>query len=469
MKKHIQLFAILLLPFTISSCGSKKSTEENTKVTAKVIANVNIIDVRTGHISKGHVAIDSGKIQQILPVTEDESEVVEEAELINGEGKYLVPGLAEMHAHIPSVIWNDPQMEEILFLYLSNGVTTVRGMLGHPLHLELRAKVDSMEILSPRVYTSSPSLNGSTVTSPEMADKKIRQYKEDGYDFLKLHPGIQLPVFDQIVKTAQEVNIPFAGHVSTSVGIRHALESGYASIDHVDGFLEGLVPKSANVNPTENGFFGYNFTYKTDTSLIPELVQLSKENKVWVVPTQSLFTRWFSPIPADELANEPEMKYMPTEVIENWVKSKNELTQSKEYNSSQWEKFMDIRKQLIRSLNSNGYGLLLGSDAPQVFNVPGFSIQHELQAMVDAGLTPLEVLQIGTINPAKYFHQEGKFGEISKGASADLILLDKNPLGDISNMQDPAGVMVRGEWLSREMIDKKLKKIEEDKYSKSSP
>ncbi|GAB3652783.1 amidohydrolase family protein [Echinicola sediminis] len=450
----------------VSSCQNGATKEKEILSPLQVITNVNIIDVKSGKIRKSDVVVSADTIKEILDPGSSKS--WEEATLINGEGKYLLPGLAEMHAHIPSVMWNDPQMEETLFLYLSNGITTIRGMLGHPLHLELRARTDSMKLLSPRIYTSSPSLNGSTVTSPEMADEKIRQYKEEGYDFLKLHPGIRLHVFDQIVKTAKEVNIPFAGHVSTLVGIRHALESGYASIDHVDGYLEGLVPESKNVNPTENGFFGYNFTRLADSSKIDALVRLSKENQVWVVPTQTLFTRWFSPLPANELAGQPEMKYMAPEVIENWISSKQNLTENEEYNAEQWEAFIKLRKRLILSLHKNGQGLLLGSDAPQVFNVPGFSIQHELQDMVDLGLSPLEAIQIGTVNPAQYFGMEGKFGEIIAGASADLILLDQNPLEDIRHMQQPAGVMVRGQWLSREMIDQKLKEIE-NKYTTTSP
>ncbi|MBD8489962.1 amidohydrolase family protein [Echinicola sp. CAU 1574] len=467
MKKSLRACLVFFISATLISCQNGKSEQEK-KVysTATVITAVNIIDIHDGSISKGDVVIDSGRIKEILPNLPEKD--WEDGELINGEGKYLLPGLAEMHAHIPSVMWNDPQMEETLFLYLSNGVTTIRGMLGHPLHLELRTKAANNEILSPRIYTSSPSLNGNTVTSPEMAKEMVTNYQKEGYDFLKLHPGIRLHVFDEIVKTAKEVGIPYAGHVSTLVGIRHALESGYASVDHIDGFLEGLVPESAHVNPTENGFFGYNFTEKADPDLIAELAQMAKENKVWVVPTQSLFTRWFSPTPTERLAEEPEMQYMAKEVIENWVNNKNNLTESEDYDAGQWEDFMLIRKQLIKALHKNGYGLLLGSDAPQVFNVPGFSIQHELQAMVDAGLSPLEALQIGTLNPAKYFHQEGHFGEIIEGASADLILLDQNPLKDIKNMQHPAGVMVRGKWLSRETIDQKLKALS-DKFKEATP
>ncbi|WP_186758494.1 amidohydrolase family protein [Echinicola salinicaeni] len=460
MKCFLRLFMLLLTLQSLSACQGQDKEQSETNKNIQVITNVNLIDIRTGDIQKAQVIVENQKIKSIL---EPSTETVKNAVLINGEGKYLVPGLAEMHAHIPSVIWNDPQMEETLFLYLSNGVTTIRGMLGHPLHLTLREKADSMAILSPRIYTSSPSLNGNSVTTVEQAQTMITNFQKEGYDFLKLHPGIRLHVFDQIVKTANEVGIPYAGHVSTLVGIRHALQSKYASIDHVDGFLEGLVPESLEVNPSENGLFGYNFTSLADTSLIPELVQMSSENKVWVVPTQSLFTRWFSPIPADSLANQAEMQYMAPEVIENWTNSKVNLTEGEGYDPGQWEDFMHIRKLLIKSLHDNGHGLLLGSDAPQVFNVPGFSIQHELQAMVDAGLSPLEALQIGTINPAQYFNQVGKFGEIKEDASADLILLDKNPLEDIKNMEHPAGVMVRGRWINRDEIDQKLKFIS-DKF-----
>ena len=173
-----------------------------------------------------------------------------------------------MRNHIPPPTTSKERIAETLFLYLSRGVTTIRGMLGNPLHLELREKTAKGELLSPRIYTSSPSLNGNSVKTREEAIIKVTQYQKDGYDFLKIHPGIQRDVFDQVVETANAVGIPFAGHVPVDVGIRHALESNYASIDHVDGFLEGLVPASANVKANENGF------------------------------TQSLFERWYAPITA---------------------------------------------------------------------------------------------------------------------------------------------------------------------------
>ncbi len=420
-----------------------------------VVTDVNVLDISNGSFRKCHVIVYEDKFEEIKDI--DKTYDWGDAVLINGNGGYMIPGLSEMHAHVPPLEWDDPLMKETLFLYLSNGVTNIRGMLGHPAHLRLREKVEAREVLSPRFYTSSPSLNGNTVRTPEEAEEKVRAYAEAGYDFLKLHPGIRRHVFDQIVETANEVGIPYAGHVSNLVRIRHALENRYQTIDHVDGFLEGLVPSEEEVNPIENGFFGYNFTDLAVPGNIQELVAMSKENRVWVVPTQALFDRWFSPTPAEDLAAENEMKYISPETRDNWINSKNTLTGSDEYDEKKWERFNQLRYKLIKALHENGQGLLLGSDAPQVFNVPGFSIHHELQGMLDAGLSPLEALQIGSLNPARFY--EGNFGEIKEGLDADFILVKNDPLEDINNLREIAGVMARGNWLSEDFIREELEKI----------
>ena len=395
---------ILLLICTLSVISCLQ-TQEKISESAIVITNANIIDVTNGNVLEKHqIVIDSGKIHMIALEIKN---LEEYSTIIDGTGKYIIPGLAEMHAHIPPPSTKETRINETLFLYLSNGITTIRGMLGHPSHLVLREKAKSGEILSPRIFTSSPSLNGNSIKTIAEATEKVTKYKSDGYDFLKMHPGIKLDVFNQVVKTANEVRIPFAGHVPVDVGVHHAIKSGYASIDHVDGFLEGLVPKSENVDPNDNGFFGYNFTPLADTSAIDELVNLAKEHQVWIVPTQSLYERWFAPISADELLKDPEMKYMPVSTLENWKQRKNQYTvDNPKFNEAQWQQFNSIRRQLIKKLQENGHGVLLGSDAPQLFNVPGFSIHHEIAGMIGAGLSPLEILQSGTINPATYAGME---------------------------------------------------------------
>ncbi len=458
MFKKITLFLVVCT--LVSSCQEKQKTEEISP-TLILISKANIVDVQTGEIKTGqNIFIDSGRIKQInATAIEDISKY---KTVINAEGKYIIPGMTEMHAHIPQPPTSKERLEDVLFLYLANGVTTIRGMLGHPDHLVLREQVQRGEVLGPRIFTSSPSLNGNSVKTVEEATEKVTAYKKEGYDFLKIHPGIQRNVFDQVVKTANEVGIPFAGHVPVDVGIRHALKSKYATIDHVDGFLEGLVPESENVDPTANGFFGYNFTPLADISKIDELVQLSKDNEVWIVPTQSLFERWFSPVNVDSLLAEPEMKYMPKSTLENWRRVKIQSLENSDFKTAQWEQFDAIRKNLIKKLQDNGHGVLLGSDAPQLFNVPGFSIQHEMQGMVAAGMKPLEILQSATINPATFFDMENTFGEIKEGIDADLVLLSKNPMDDLKNYTDVSGVMVRGTWLSSTHIEERLKEIAEN-------
>ncbi|MEJ1223670.1 amidohydrolase family protein [Sediminicola sp. 1XM1-17] len=447
--------SILLGLGLLFSCSPLK---EKVGQSAIVFTNVNIVDVRNGTIlEKQQVVTDSGRIKSIQ---QSIANLEDYGTLIAGDGKFLIPGLAEMHAHIPQPPTSEERIEETLFLYLSNGITTIRGMLGHPSHLVLRDKSKKGKILSPRIFTSSPSLNGNSVPTKEEAIEKITAYKKEGYDFLKIHPGIQLGVFDQVVQTANDVGIPFAGHVPVAVGIRHALKSKYAAIDHVDGFLEGLVPESRKVDPTKNGFFGFDFTPLADPSNMDELVQLAKENEVWIVPTQSLFERWFAPIGSDELLQQPEMKYMPASTLADWKKRKDEYTgKDTNFDPQQWEQFTAIRRALIKKLQDHGHGMLLGSDAPQLFNVPGFSIHHEIEGMHTAGLSPLEILQSGTLNPAIFFGMEGTFGEVKEGQAADMVLLHSNPLENIAAFKEISGVMVQGKWLSQEMITKKLEEI----------
>lgn len=404
------------------------------------------------------VLVNEGKIVAIGSA--NEIEVPKGATLIYAPNQYLMPGLTEMHAHIPGSGDMD-LLEETLFLYLSNGITTIRGMLGQPYHLELREMALNKKILSPRIYTSGPSINGNTVRNIEEADRKVRAQKEAGYDFLKLHPGLTRENFDAVVATANEVGIPYAGHVSTGVGVKRALEAKYASIDHVDGYLEGLVPKTIRVNPNTNGFFGINFTDIADENNIEELVAMTKSNDVWIVPTQAMMERWVGPENPKLLASNPEMKYMNPTTLSNWVNTKMNLLSSPNYDASRAVKFNEIRRTIIKQLHEAGVKILLGSDAPQVFNVPGFSIQRELDAMVRSGLSNYEALVAGTVNPALFFKDEGTYGTIVKGADADLILVDQNPLEDIKALQQQNGVMVRGTWLSKEMIDMRLKQIAE--------
>ena len=381
-----------------------------------------------------------------------------DALIIDGTGRYLMPGLAEMHAHVPPIDDIEP-MKEVLLLFAVNGVTTIRGMLGHPRHLELRAKIRSGEIPGPHFYTSGPSFNGNTVQNEQQAAAKVKEQKTAGYDFLKLHPGLTLANFNAVAAAAKKEGIPFAGHVSYDVGIWQAIEAGYATVDHMDGFVESLVPGIKSIPEQQTGLFATFIGHQADTSAIPKLVTALKNNNIWVVPTQALAERWLAPgTDPLQLAEAPEMVYMSKKTVDDWIVVKQSLMKNPSYKNEQVEQFLRVRRKLINECNKGGVGLLLGSDGPQVFNVPGFSVHHELQYLVDAGLTPYEAIRTGTVNVGRFYKDPLK-GTIQKGAPADLILLSANPLTEIKNTKAIEGVLIGSTWFSKAAIDATLAKL----------
>jgi imidazolonepropionase-like amidohydrolase len=200
---------------------------------------------------------------------------------------------------------------------------------------------------------------------------------------------------------------------------------------------------------------------RADTSRIPALMQRLREKKVWVVPTQALAERWFAPMDAAVLRNEPEMKYMDAGTLNNWVQAKQNLMSNPKYDAVAMNRYILLRRQLILACARNGVGLLLGSDAPQVFDVPGFSAHHELRYLVEAGLTPYEALRTGTVQVAQFLNRTDA-GIIKQGAAADLILLNGNPLVDINQSKNIAGVVLAGRWLPKSWIDQTLKSLEKN-------
>jgi imidazolonepropionase-like amidohydrolase len=287
----------------------------------------------------------------------------------------------------------------------------------------------------------------------------VKEQKLAGYDFLKIHPGIKNESFASLAKTADEVGIPFAGHVPFDVGVWNAIDAKFASIDHLDGFIEAITPAASEMTEGEIGLFAAWIATKADTSLIPKLMKALQTNSIYVVPTEALAQRWLSPYPASHFEGDLEFKYMSKEVINAWVGSKNNHNKNPRFNKEEAEEFIKLRMKLINDCQKYGVKLLLGSDAPQVFNVPGFSIHREMEYMVNSGLTPYETLISGTVNVASYLNKEDA-GMIKPGNVSDFVLLNSNPLVDISNTKDIEGVMIGTQWLSKDFIDKKLQEIE---------
>lgn len=420
-----------------------------------VFTSVNVIPMDSERVLENQMVLVKGGIVSAIGKSIKYSK---DALIINAKGKYLMPGLAEMHAHVPP---NDnlESHKEVLFLFAANGITTIRGMLGHPSHLTLRSKINSGEILGPRLFTTGPSFNGLSVKTAERGSEMVREQKAAGYDFLKLHPGLTKETFGAVSTTANEIGIPFVGHVSFGVGVWRAIDAGYSSIDHMDGFVEAMVPGIESMVEQQTGLFGMFVADRADESVIPKLMRGLKDKNIWVVPTQSLADRWFdSRFTPEVFLADPDSKYMSKQTVDQWIDSKKNLMANPQYDATRIDNFIKLRRKLIYECQRNGVGLLLGCDAPQIFNVPGFSTHNELKYLVDAGLTPYEALQTGTVNVAKYLSISNA-GTIKPGAVADLLLMDGNPLTDITNSRKVAGVMIRGKWLSKSEIDAGLRKL----------
>lgn len=368
---------------------------------------------------------------------------------IDGKGKFLMPALAEMHAHVPpGTQVPDAAIERLLFMYAANGIGTIRGMLGHERHLAWRERAKERKIFSPLIYTSGPSINGTSAPDPETVVTLVIDQKAAGFDFLKIHPGLSRETFDAMAAKAHEVGIPFAGHVPSAVGLERALQAGYETIDHLDGYVEAL---AGRVAPTSQ-WFGLNLTAQVDERRIPELVTKTKAAGTWMVPTQVLLESLVSEEPAESMAKWPEMKYADPQQLAQWIDTKKKLDQVP---LAERKKFIEIRRRLIKALHDGGVPFLLGSDAPQIWNVPGFSVHRELQSLVAAGLTPYQALATGTVNVARFYKAEDR-GTLANGRRADLVLIDGNPLADIRNTSRISGVLINGRWMPKEEIQKRL-------------
>jgi len=416
--------------------------------------NVTVIPMDANRRLVGQtVVVENGRIAAMGPAAQ--VRVPAGATRVDGRGKFLMPGLTESHGHLPAGNAPPETVERILNLYVLNGVTTVRGMLGHPAQLQWRAQAAAWERLAPRLIVAGPSFNGNTATSPEVAIRMVEEQKAAGYDLLKIHPGVSRAAFDAMAATAQRVGIPFAGHVPLDVGVHRAIEARYASIDHLDGYLEGLIRDGAPVTSAQTGWFGMGLVEHIDRGKLAALIRATREAGVWVNATETLMqTMAADGQPAAMLAD-PAMRYLPETTINGWANQVRNLQNNPAYTAERRAAFLELRTWLIRSLHEGGVGIILGSDAPQVGNVPGFSTLAELELMADAGLSPFEALATGTRNIGRYL-REPDFGTIAVGHRADLLLLDADPLTAVSNVRRQAGVMALGRWLPRAELDRRL-------------
>jgi imidazolonepropionase-like amidohydrolase len=419
-------------------------TISSTRAADPVVAfvNVNVVPMDRDRVVAGQtVVVGDGRIAAVGPAAS--TTVPAGAVRVDGQGKYLMPGLAEMHGHVPPPNQPAQYIEDVLFLYFANGVTTVRGMQGAPGQLELRDRVNKGELVGPTLYLAGPSFNGNAVKTPEQAVQMVREQKSQGWDLLKVQGGLSVATYDAMARTAKEVGIPFAGHVPADVGLLHAIEMGQQTYDHIDGFIEYLGGAKGPVDEVK----------------LREIVRRVREQGAWIVPTMAVWETLQGTLDDKTLTAYPELKYMPVQQVQQWTLALQKRLSNPQFNQAAAKLVIDNRMRILRALHEGGVRILLGTDAPQQFSVPGFSIHREMTRMIAAGMTPYDVVKSGTQSVGAYFKDRDDFGTIEVGKRADLVLVDANPLQNVANIARRSGVMARGRWLTEKDIQARLDRI----------
>jgi imidazolonepropionase-like amidohydrolase len=439
--------------------AEKEKPQEKAK-TSQVVAfvDVNVVPMDRERVLEAQtVIVRDGRIAEIGAAAK--TKVPEGALRIEGRGKYLMPGLADMHVHIPPGDGtNNDGPSQVLKLFLANGVTTIRGMAGHPTNLLVRERVAKGELVGPTIYAAGPPIHGQVAATPEAAEKIVAQQKSAGYDLLKVHEGLTPETYAAIVAAARRLSIPFAGHVTAGVGLKRALDAQQSSVEHLDGYLQSLVAENSPVPPPASQVVLGPVLAHIDESKIAPLAEATRKAGVWNDPTLTLFKLVVSYDKPEDLLKWPEMQYIPVNMRQAFAKQKAG-TAGIPASAAERQRYVELRNKMVKALHAAGAKLLVGPDSPQFFLVPGFATHRELQSFVEAGLTPYAALEAATRNPAEYLKGASEFGTVEVGKRADLLLVEANPLQSVANVARRAGVMVRGRWMPQSELQKMLDEI----------
>jgi imidazolonepropionase-like amidohydrolase len=439
-----------------------------TPVSAQTIAftNVNVIPMdRERVLTNQTVVIVDGVIVQIGDTKR--VKLLKQAVSIDGTGKYLIPGLVDMHTHLlsDSDEFSDSIGPDELRVMVANGVTTVRFMIGTPELLALRGRSATGEIEAPTIFVASPHLTGReqgnnfVVNTPEEAREAVRKSKAAGYDFIKVTTFIKPEVYEAAVDEAAKQNIRVVGHAdSRFVGVERAWKAKQ-QIEHLDGYMELLLRADAPIKGSVSDLYIYNpenwksFDY-IDESKIPEIARRTVASNPYVNPTQHFMKNTFGRLRTeDEIRKQPDFRFYPAKVQQQWLDfyKKNRFINT--VSLEQRGRWVKLREKLIKAIYDAGGRIMTGSDTPEFLWLYGFGMHHELRALKDAGLSNYAVLEAATRNPSMFLGTIDKVGTIAPRKRADLILLNANPLDDISATENRAGVMLKGKWYPQQELN----------------
>jgi imidazolonepropionase-like amidohydrolase len=430
--------------------GKPSSAQQPPRTFAFVDVTVIPMD-HDGVLEHQTVVVADGRIATIGPVAAVRPP--EGAAAIDGRGKFLMPGLGDAHAHLSTVGGGPALAERALALYALHGVTMIRSMYTEPHHREARERVERGELAGPRSVLVSPAFAGQTAPTPQAARDSIRGYREAGYRVAKILPGLSRETFDTVVAEAKRLGMPLAGHVPPNIGLQHALAAGFASLEHLDGMLEAMV--SARDGPP-SGFFGLGVLGAVDESRLGTVVEAIRRSGAVVVPTEFEMELFVSVDSGAAHARRSEMQFVPPALLTQWTRQKDNFARGAGITPERAARYRELRRTMIRALHEAGVPIALGSDAFNLFNVPGPGVADELAVYVEAGLTPRAALATATVQVARLLALPGVTGTVSVGSVADLVLLERNPLADVSHVRRLAGVMLRGAWIDRAGLERRL-------------
>jgi hypothetical protein len=393
-----------------------------------VITNVNVIPVNgKDTLLRGQtVYIKKGRIAQVVPF-QPKHTANKLPNLVDGTGKYLMPGLADMHVHFPDT--KEIPREEFFRLNLAAGVTSLRSMRGEPSHPGLRDSIRKGLLVAPDLYISTPLPSDSSVTAHDLK-RFIVSAKKEKWDFVKYLSGLTPALFDSAARYCRENQIMLAGHVYNS-DLQVAIKNGQASVEHYQSVLKAYRADSANFDKV--------------------LAQLKAKN-MFVCPTLSFYYIWGLQIQSTELATRNGMENVRQELKNKWQEDFSAYLKGFEGKEKEFQAAVAKTKRnlaefnrLLTKLNDAGVLLLLSPDE-SAFNVPGFAMAEEMKLYSKAGISNYDIVKIATRNAAAFFGAENQWGSIAKGRKANLVLLSKNPLENIENIKSVSGTVLNGKF-----------------------
>lgn len=444
----------------------------NIKAQNILLTNVSVISMKDSSIARNRsVLIQKGKIVSIKEAIPGDSKG--KAVVIDGEGAYMLPGLFDMHMHFYHDMGLDKKyLKEEVKLPLANGVTTVRIMNGMPEYLELKNDIAAGKVAGPEMFVASPQfvgkwpfrepLEGRMVTNAKEAEEAVKECKAKGYDAIKLTEFVGVEAYDAVIKTAGEVGLKVTGHVGPYVRLDKAL-AAHQQIEHFDEFIETLLPDTSinhGRSVSDYGIWDRKKAWPTvefvDESRISVLAQKVKHANIFVTATNYFFTKYFGlGATKEEIEHFACYEYVPA-----FMKKRGDEAFNYYWDNPPPEelrkKYIRIRYEFATALYNAGVKLMTGSDGPEWYLAPGFTVHDEIETYVKAGLSNFAALQTATINPATYLGIDKRKGTIEVGKEADFVLLEKNPLEDIKNTRTIKAVCTGEKFYSRRQLDQLL-------------